>query len=149
MMKFKSLLIALAFVCSGLSVSADDGDLFVFGEIPLMNSMTVVADSDIQFDKPSGRIMKTTVEFNGPVDAPDRKFKPSAIEFYERAMPQLGWEKIDPTTYRREGEILTFNFPGDAPQNMIVTLRPTGSDDGIRSNQKMEKSVPKNTGVKP
>jgi hypothetical protein len=122
------------------AVMADDGDLFIFGEVPLMNSMTVVDDSDIQFDKPSGRIMKTTIEFEGRqtvnANAPKRDFEPSVKEFYTRALPQLGWEKISGSKYRREGEILLFNFPDDRPQKMIVTLRPAGSGDDIKPNLK-------------
>ncbi len=96
------------------------GFLSVVDDLPLMAGLVEAGDG-VQFESPQGRIVD--VSATGNVDANALR------DFYENALPHLGWAKIGPGTYRREGEILTITtgLPSGEPKNglrAIFSIRP-------------------------
>ena len=68
-------------------------------DLPLMPGLSGAPDGPVVFDSPAGRIVESWAF--GAVDA-------AAVEvFYADSLPQLGWERTGPATYRRESEVLT------------------------------------------
>jgi hypothetical protein len=86
-------------------------------DIPLMKGMIEVENDSIVFDKPSGRIVESaakTRELN----------KEDIMEFYSRALPQLGWQKTGEGCYIRDGEKLNISVIA-GPQNSTVRFMVT------------------------
>ena len=71
-------------------------------DLPLMPGLHEAAQRDMVFDTPSGRIVEAF--------ATGRVSRDSVIEFYDATLPQLGWARIGPTSFEREGEILELVF---------------------------------------
>ncbi|MCK5545775.1 MAG: hypothetical protein KAI27_00260 [Rhodospirillaceae bacterium] len=98
--------------------------LSVVDDLPLMAGLVETGDG-VQFESPQGRIVD--VSATGNVGAPALR------DFYENTLPHLGWTKIGPGTYRREGEVLTITtglpsgLPSGEPKNTIraiFSIRP-------------------------
>jgi hypothetical protein len=89
---------------------------FVSGmeDLPLMAGLREVPASSIVFDTPQGRIVETF--------ATGRVARAKVLEFYARTLPQLGWRAAGDAVFRREGEILTLEFPGEFPSGNAGTL---------------------------
>lgn len=107
----------ILFVCLvlGLGRAAASGP-FVIGidDLPLMPGLTQLADRNVVFDAPSGRIVEAYA--TGAVAAE------AVREFYAGTLPQLGWRGIGGDRYVREGETLRLEFP-DAPADDRVLVR--------------------------
>ncbi len=86
--------------------------------LPLMPGLVEQADAGVVFDTPGGRIVEALT-----TGAADRA---SVLKFYDQTLPQLGWQTIKSGQYRREGEILTLEFPGGAPASVRFRLSPEG-----------------------
>jgi hypothetical protein len=70
----------------------------IIDDLPLMPGLTVVEDKDVLFLMGPKRIAQTTA--SGLVDVDDVYY------FYEKSLPQLGWNRITPRLYERENETL-------------------------------------------
>ena len=69
------------------------------------------------FDKPEGRIVKLI--------AKGRVSKSDVIRYYTRALPQLGWNIVQPGRFRRDGEILNLTISGTGKDLTIrMSLSP-------------------------
>lgn len=111
MLRLAVLLIALLVSAAGPSVAAEDRFVPGFEDLPLMTGLTPVEGSSVVFDKPHGRIIEAAV--TGTV-------APPAIEaFYDRTLPQLGWQRFGGMTYAREGERLRIEI-GGPPDRPVV-----------------------------
>ena len=100
------------------ALRADD-DAFVAGveDLPLMPGLAEVPDTGVVFDKPGGRIVEAYAE--GAVN------RGEVIGFYRQTLPQLGWEAIGESAYRREGERLEIVLlGGDGDLVVRFTLQP-------------------------
>ncbi len=88
---------------------ADAADSFIAGidDMPLMPGLTQLADRNVVFDAPSGRIVEAYAE--GPVA------REAVHSFYARTLPQLGWRKRGGALYVRDGETLRLEFPAARP----------------------------------
>jgi hypothetical protein len=74
----------------------------VIEDLPLMTGLAAVPDEETLFVAPhAGRIAESVAM--GAVDIDE------VYRFYRRALPHLGWQKIDGRTYRRHGEKLRIN----------------------------------------
>jgi len=71
-------------------------------DLPLMPALTVDPGAGVVFDTPAGRIV--TVFAKGNV-APT-----SVLDFYDGALPQLGWHPAGKARFRRETERLHIEF---------------------------------------
>lgn len=75
-------------------------DGFVPGleDVPLMDGLAEVAGAGTVFDQPSGRIVDAYAVGRVEADAIAR--------FYGDTLPHLGWTRVEPMTFTREGERL-------------------------------------------
>jgi hypothetical protein len=70
-----------------------------FEDVPAMPGMTVDGGSATSFDTPTGRIVEAYAAGD---------MSPDAVEqFYQDALPQLGWTRTGVLEFQREGEKLT------------------------------------------
>lgn len=90
-------------------------------DLPLMAGLESSAEEPLVFDTPEGRIVVSPV--SGSVS------RRQVLDFYARILPQLGWQRQNQTTFRREGEILRLEFSdGDkAGLSVRFSLSPARS----------------------
>ena len=74
----------------------------VLDDLPLMQGMTERPDDTVIFDKPGGRI----VEFS----AETAESKEAVKDFYQQALPPLGWKAAQPLKFIRDKEELKIDF---------------------------------------
>jgi len=94
-------------------------DAFVAGveDLPLMPGLAEVRDAGIVFDTPGGRIVEAY--------AKGAARRAEIVGFYRQTLPQLGWQSVGETTYRREGERLEIVIlGGDGDLVVRFTLQP-------------------------
>ena len=84
------------------------GEAYVEGipDLPLMPGLTAVPESGLVFDKPAGRIVQAFAEGSMTMQ--------SVIAFYDKTLPQLGWQRDGAGAYLREGERLKLDLSQDA-----------------------------------
>ncbi len=110
---FRHAMILLAAILiagiGGPSFAAEPPGHFLSGfeDLPLMDGLTEQADSGVVFDKPDGRIVERYA--SGPLSLD------SAVDFYRKTLPQLGWQPAKAKAarhlaFQREGESLDIEF---------------------------------------
>jgi len=113
---FAALLLAAV-----LAVASPVRAQFVGGieDLPLMPGLTDIPDAGVVFETPAGRIVEAQALAgdNG---------RAQVLEFYDATLPQLGWEKIKSSRYRREGETLHLEFPPGPVPTVRFRLAPGG-----------------------
>ena len=117
-MRARDILFALMLmILPAAAWAADGGHDFVAGfeDLPLMPGLTQMTDAGTVFDTPSGRIVEAYA--NGPVAAKD------IAAFYARTLPQLGWQQVSESRYRREGELLSLDIKPDSAGGAATTIR--------------------------
>src|SRR5262245_66395924 len=87
------------------AAAAFAADVFVAGieDVPLMPRLVEHADQRLKFDSPGGRVVETLA--SGAVERGD------VLDFYARALPELGWRPVSAGVWAREGERLRIEFP--------------------------------------
>lgn len=101
-------LLALAVPAPTLPALAQGNGAYVAGipDLPLMPGLQSLPDSGVVFDKPGGRIVEAYAE--GAVT-------PRAVHgFYDRTLPQLGWQRAAAGAYLRDGERLSLDVDREA-----------------------------------
>jgi hypothetical protein len=88
------------------------GFLAGFEDVPIMPGIEVIGDVGSAFDSPAGRIVEAYASGDVTRDA--------VREFYQTALPQLGWVRAGTLMFSREGERLTLELLGKAG---AVTVR--------------------------
>ncbi len=86
-------------------------------DLPLADGLAEQADKSTVFDAPMGRIV--TAYATGTVDAD------AVRDFYDDALPALGWEKTGEGSFRRKNETLKIDVLGGqdgSPVNVSFTL---------------------------
>ena len=86
-------------------------------DLPVANGLTEQKDKSTVFDAPMGRIV--TAYATGKVAAED------VLDFYDSALPPLGWEKTGEGAFHRKAETLKIDVlggQGGAPVNVSFTL---------------------------
>lgn len=116
------------FLCSFLTATliAQNSHTFLPGttDVPLMNEMEVVDDSLSVVEDDEGKITHVEVICNVP--------SPYVKQFYEKALPELGWKVDRGNSLRchREKEFLEINFQTDQNKTVIVfDLMPKEKDE--------------------
>jgi hypothetical protein len=99
-------------VLSG-AVWAAEADAFVPGleDVPLFAGLTVDSSSIVNFDTTSGRIVEAIA--TGPESAATSNAAISTAtvtQFYQSALPQLGWSRTGVLDFEREGEHLSLSL---------------------------------------
>jgi len=111
----KPLAVILAAVlCASAAVPAAFAQGFVAGadDLPLMPGLTEMPGAGTVFDKPDGRIIEAYAEGRGIAAA-------RVLDFYRQTLPQLGWQPVTDTIYRREAEELRLSI-GDGGDRLVV-----------------------------
>ena len=86
-------------------------------DLPVATGLAEQKDKSTVFDAPLGRII--TAYATGTVDADDVR------DFYDSALPPLGWEKTGEDTFHRKAETLKIDVlggQGGSPVNVSFTL---------------------------
>ena len=86
-------------------------------DLPVADGLTEQKDKSTVFDAPIGRII--TAYATGKVDADGVR------DFYDSALPPLGWEKTGEGTFHRKAETLKIDVlggQGGSPVNVSFTL---------------------------
>jgi hypothetical protein len=86
-------------------------------DLPVADGLTEQTDKSTVFDAPLGRII--TAYASGKVDAD------AVRDFYDSALPPLGWEKTGEGTFHRKAETLKIDVlggQGGSPVNVSFTL---------------------------
>jgi hypothetical protein len=115
-MRARLVLVPFLMLCAAAAARADE---FVAGteDVPLMPGLSLIAGSDLVFDKPEGRIVEA--------QARGALTRAKVLAFYGSSLPQLGWKKIGVDQWRRDAERLTLDFHGeDGHLTVGFTLSP-------------------------
>jgi hypothetical protein len=91
--------------------------LSAIADLPLPDGLAEQTDKSTVFDAPLGRII--TAYATGTVDADEVR------DFYDDALPPLGWEKTGEGSFRRKAEVLKIDVlggQGGSPVNVSFTL---------------------------
>jgi hypothetical protein len=110
---FLTVLVLLVFSSAAWAVSY----LSAIADLPLPDGLTEQADKSTVFDAPLGRII--TAYATGTVAADDVR------DFYDDALPPLGWQKTGEGSFRRKAEVLKIDVlggQGGGPVNVSFTL---------------------------
>ena len=86
-------------------------------DLPVADGLAEQKDKSTVFDAPLGRII--TAYATGTASADDVR------DFYDSALPPLGWEKTGEGTFRRKAETLKIDVlggQGGGPVNVSFTL---------------------------
>ncbi|WP_420548790.1 hypothetical protein [Curvivirga sp.] len=88
-----------------------DGFLSILPEVPLPEKISEIAESEVSFDAPTGRIVQ--------VAARGMKDKESILSFYKVTMPQLGWTAQSATEFTRENEKLSLTLNTENGETLV------------------------------
>lgn len=110
------VIIAAAMAGFLLASPPGHGAVFLAGfeDVPVMPGITVDDDAAMAFDTPAGRIVEAYAA--GPVT------RDAVRQFYQTALPQLGWVRVGELTFQRDGETLTVELL-DAAAALTVRFR--------------------------
>jgi len=110
------LLVLLLFLVAALPLRAEQ---FVAGteDLPLMPGLNPVANSDMVFDKPEGRIVEARAE--------GATTRAKVEAFYAASLPPLGWKPAGRDIWQRDTERLRLDFAGSGSRLAVgFTLSP-------------------------
>jgi hypothetical protein len=86
-------------------------------DLPLMPGLVPVEGGSVVFDKPEGRIVEA--------EARGALARGKIRAFYAATLPQLGWSRLGPDAWRRDGEELRIDYGGrDGDLTVGFTLAP-------------------------
>src|SRR5262245_5320447 len=113
----RGLLVAVILTL-GLGVPAWATEYFsAIADLPVADGLTEQKDKSTVFDAPLGRIV--TAYATGVLKAD------AVLDFYDSALPPLGWEKTGEGTFHRKAETLKIDVlggQGGSPVNVSFTL---------------------------
>ncbi|NKB55362.1 MAG: hypothetical protein GKS00_03405 [Alphaproteobacteria bacterium] len=98
-------------------------DAFLAGleDVPIMPGIEVVGDAGAAFDSPAGRIVEAYAA--GDVT------RKAVRDYYQTALPQLGWVRTGVLIFSRDGEKLTIELLGEsAPVTVRFELAPVSKE---------------------
>ena len=130
-MKILSILLCTLFLINALTIglmghpalaqSQAPDFINVIEGLPLMPGLIEDVDSAMSFDTANGRIAETIA--SGQVEPGD------ILGYYKRALPQLGWKRLNAMRYQREDEVLIIDITKDnggaVPVLVHFRLSPT------------------------
>lgn len=104
-------LVALVITAGARDGLAEGRFVTGFSDLPLMEGMTEIPDTDVAFDTTAGRIV---IAFAKSAVAPD-----TIRAFYRTALAQLGWRETTKDAFIREDEVLSFDYLADGPDTIV------------------------------
>lgn len=117
-MRFKTLLTIVIFLCGifmGLPSQSAQENSFLPGteDIPLAPGFVVLNSDAFLFDTPAGQIVSVTIRSeSGSFAALD--------DFYEQALPGLGWRRLNEGQFARDGDSLSWHLVSEQGHVIIV-----------------------------
>lgn len=84
----------------------------VIDDLPLMSGLTIAHDDDVLFITRSGRIAQTVA--TGAVDVDE------VYQYYQKALPQLGWKAVDARSFERDNERLRLDVSSVTPDATTI-----------------------------
>ena len=97
--RLAALVIAFALMLGPAGAVAEEGFFSTVNDLPLMPGLSEIEAATTVFDKPGGRIVEAYAE---------GRAQPQAIwRFYDRTLPQLGWQRRSRGRFVRDGELLS------------------------------------------
>lgn len=107
--------VMLAMALAQMPAFASDAFFSVVEDLPLAPGLNEEPGGFL-FESPTGRIVE--VSATGTI-------APAEIEsFYAQSLPQLGWQRLAPGTYRRDTEILRIDTTGANPTRVRFSMAP-------------------------
>lgn len=114
------ILLATLFFVLTTSVTMAAGARYfsALSDLPLPANLTEDTHSAVRFDQPEGRVI--VLQATGTAQPNEIK------QFYNQALPALGWKQVGTNRYSREDETLTLDIkPLDASHNRVnILLKP-------------------------
>lgn len=96
-----------ALLAGGLVIAGAAGAagsfLIEFEDLPLAPGLTELPGGML-FDSPTGRIVEASAEGNVAAQ--------QVLSFYAQTLPQLGWETVGASAFRRDNEVLHIDVDG-------------------------------------
>jgi hypothetical protein len=123
MIRFLTIVMVAVMMLSAGVQAAEQRFFSNISDLPLMPGLYELPDAAVVFDKAEGRIVESAAAGEGLSAA-------QLIDFYEKTLPQLGWEAVSATagaaTYRRGAETLQIRAePGEKVMILHVSLTPS------------------------
>jgi len=107
----KQFLITLILLLS-ISLPAFAGYSKLVEDLPLMTNMQEQKEDFVVFDNPTGRI----VQFSAITKSSQKEI----LEFYNNALPPLGWVKSSPNSFKRETETIKLEIENGTNQSTVL-----------------------------
>ena len=107
---FLSLIVVLTLCGLKAPVYAQNQFFESLYDVPIMEGLVEMPEMAMSFDKPAGRISEAGAIATG-LNAPD------IYTFYDKALPQMGWQKKGRGLYIREGDELTLTIAEEGQKN--------------------------------
>ncbi len=82
------------------------------GNIPLIPQASLVENSSVVFDKPSGRIAEVQLVSSLAVD--------EIMVYYAKTLPPLGWNRLSQNQFERENEVLIFEAQREGSESVVL-----------------------------
>jgi hypothetical protein len=115
------LMVAFGTLAPTVSNGAENRPIFFSGieDLPLAPGLHEIRGEGLIYDTSAGRIVQAYAQGRGTVE--------SIVKFYQVTLPQLGWQVLGKTTFRREAETLEFKV-SRAPRGARLAVRLTPAE---------------------
>ena len=97
-----------SFIIIHIATFASDRFIAGIADLPLIPGLYLVNEETVIFEKPTGRIVRAI--------AKGRCTEEAFWQFYEDALPQLGWQTIKRGRFVRDGETLNIKVEENGSQ---------------------------------
>jgi hypothetical protein len=117
------ILFSLGFVPQSLAQTPGTAAFFTtIQDMPLMPGLRELPEQMVSFDKPEGRIIETMAA----IESGDAE---SIRAYYESALPELGWARVEDGVFVRQSEMLRMSveqYQGQGFLRMVISPRMGG-----------------------
>ena len=86
----------------------------IIENLPLINGFKEDLENVVVFETPMGRIIETSALGKGNLQ--------DAIDFYQKSLPQLGWDTRSKTQYYKNGEMLKIEVKYKTDVESIIRI---------------------------
>ena len=86
----------------------------IIENLPLVNGFKEDLENIVVFETPMGRIIETSARGKGNLQ--------DAIDFYQKSLPQLGWDTRSKTQYHKNGEMLKIEVKDKTDVESIIRI---------------------------
>ena len=86
----------------------------IIENLPLVNGFKEDLENIVVFETPMGRIIETSALGKGNLQ--------DVIDFYQKSLPQLGWDTKSKTQYHKNGEMLKIEVKDKTDAESIIRI---------------------------